>query len=375
LIAATLELPAVKSLTSLKHWLRPTFGRSLLFWNPLISGSVTFVFSGTQSFLPSWLISLTIANACMVQCYVAVALFVRGERAYYERRARPVPKHTIGWMFLGSALVMPFSFPLGYAAGGLVAHLLGVEWGAASFRSYRIGLGFGLVIIALFFFQRTRSEAREAARAAEDRIRDLENARLQAQLAALTAEMNPHLLFNALNTVASLIHGDPDRAEEVVLQLSALYRGVLRSSGSATHSLHDEVRLCEAYLQVERARFGERLEVSVDVEDAGDTAQIQVPVLILQPFVENAIKHGFSHRARGGSVRLEVRRSGDRIDARVEDDGVGFGHSPEAGAGKAIANCRERLALTYGEKAQLEVGPRAGGGTCVTVSFPAIMAG
>ena len=267
--------------------------------------------------------------------------------------------------------MMPFSFPLGYASGGLVARLLGVDWGDASFRSYRVGLGFGLVIIALFFFQRTRTEAREAARAAEDRIRELENKRLQAELAALTAEMNPHLLFNALNTVASLIHGDPDRAEEVVMQLSALYRGVLRSSGSATHSLRDELRLCEAYLEVERARFGERLEVSVDVAGAIDTAQIQVPVLVLQPFVENAIKHGFSHRARGGRVRLEVRQSGERVDAMIEDDGVGFGQSPEAGNGKAIANCRERLSLTYGDRAQLDIGARTGGGTRVTVSLPA----
>ncbi len=219
------------------------------------------------------------------------------------------------------------------------------------------------MILALFFYQRMRTQSRE-------QIRDLENARLQAQLAVLTAEMNPHLLFNALNTVASLIHGDPDRAEEVVLQLSSLYRGVLRSSGSATHSLREEVQLCEAYLQVERARFGERLAVSVVVDDAALAAKVQIPVLLLQPFVENAIKHGFSHRARGGSVRLEVSMRDTEVHAIIEDDGVGFGQSPEAGAGKAIANCRERLTLTYGGRAALEVGERAGGGARVTVTFP-----
>lgn len=359
---------------STKNWL-PSFARSLLFWNPLISAGVTFVFSGTRAFVPAWLIALTISNVCMLQCYAVVSVLLRLERAYCEWRARPVPTHSVGFMFFLSALAMPLALPLGFAVGGVVARRLGVEWGPASFRSYRVALGFGLVIVTLFFFQRTRTEAREAARAAEDRIRELENRRLHAQLAALTAEMNPHLLFNALNTVASLIHGDPDRAEEVVLQLSALYRGVLRSSGAATHSLQDELRLCEAYLNVERARFGDRLEVIVEVDVAIDQGQLQVPVLVLQPFVENAIKHGFSHRARGGTVRLEVRRNGDHVETLIEDDGVGFGHSPQSGAGKAIANCRERLALTYGDKAQLDVAARPGGGTRVTVSLPASVGG
>jgi LytS/YehU family sensor histidine kinase len=276
----------------------------------------------------------------------------------------------MGTTLVVSALAMPVALPLAFAVGELVAHALGRHVESATFRSYRIGLAFGLVFMTLFFFRRSRAEAREAALSAEARIRELENKRLEAQLAALTAEMNPHLLFNALNTVAALIPESPARAEEVVLQLAALYRGVLASSRKATHPLGDELGLCRAYLDVERARFGDRLDVRLDVDEDVDVRAIEVPVLLLQPFVENAVKHGLSQRARGGSVRLSVRAAADSLESIVEDDGVGLGASTSAGAGTAIANCRARLALTYGGRARLDVEPRAGGGTRVTVTIP-----
>ncbi len=251
--------------------------------------------------------------------------------------------------------------------GGRPAGLIA---GAPDFRAYRVGIGFGLVMAAVFFFYRSRAEARDAARDAEARLAELENRRLRAQLSALTAEMNPHLLFNALNTVASLVHHDPDRAEEVVLQLADLYRGVLRSAGSATHPLGDEMRLCRAYLEVEHARFGARLVREIDVDPAVDLETIQVPVLVLQPFVENAVKHGLSRRKEGGKVRLELRMNGPHLDMTVDDDGVGLGESRAPGTGRGIANCKERLALTYGGRASLAVGARTGGGTRVVVSLP-----
>ena len=188
--------------------------------------------------------------------------------------------------------------------------------------------------------------------------------------------MNPHLLFNALNTVASLIHSNPNRAEEVVLQLSDLYRGVLRASGRATHTLQDELELCEAYLKIEQARFGERLSAKVFVVNEVDARSIQVPVLILQPLVENAVKHGVSPRALGGKVEVSVARQGRHIRVCVEDDGVGFGQSPHRGSGKAMVNCEDRLRLTYGEEARLEIGDAnddgsAASGARVVVTLPA----
>jgi signal transduction histidine kinase len=347
-----------------------TFIVSLVVWNPVIAGALTFVFAGSQGFLKSWLVALAISDVVAIQCFLGVNGIARIERAVAHFRRRPIVCRSTGFHFLTAAGLMPLALPLGLVVGSALAHQLGANWDLPDKRSYRIGIGFGLVVTALFFFQRSRADAREAARVTESRIRDLENRRLQAQLAALTAEMNPHLLFNALNTVASLIHSDPDRAEEVVVQLADLYRGVLRSARSATHSLRDELSICEAYLKVEQARFGERLGVTLDIAPALDVDSIQVPVLILQPFVENAVKHGIAPRACAGCVRLEVRQEGTRILATIDDDGVGLGHSAHRGAGKAIANCQERLALTYGREAGLLVEAREGGGTRVDLWLP-----
>ncbi|MET0592970.1 MAG: histidine kinase [Polyangiaceae bacterium] len=346
------------------------FVASLVFWNPVIAGAFNLVFGGAHDFPRRWAIAMTISELATIQCFAGVYVFRMLEGVYHRRRGRSSPIRSIGFHFLLGGTIMPLALPLGFAGGGLVARVLGADWESPDFRSYRVGIGLGLVVAALFFFQRSRRDARDAALAAEAKIRELENRRLQAQLSALTAEMNPHLLFNALNTVASLIHRDPDRAEEVVVQLADLYRGVLRSAGSSTHPLEDELRLCDAYLQVEHARFGDRLVRELDIDPSINTRAIQVPVLVLQPFVENAVKHGFSQRARGGKVRLEVRMNGQHLDITVDDDGVGFGESPERGTGKAIANCKERLSLTYGARAGLVVGAREGGGTRVVVSLP-----
>ncbi|HEY8073368.1 MAG TPA: histidine kinase, partial [Labilithrix sp.] len=203
--------------------------------------------------------------------------------------------------------------------------------------------------------------------------RDLERANLEAQLAALTAEMNPHMLFNALNTIASLVHSDPDRAEQTVLELAEVYRGILRVSGAKTHTLAEELRLCEAYLRVERARFGDRLAIVLDVDAHALDRGPDVPVLVVQPLVENAIKHGLSPRASGGTVslRVRVRGEGDAVDVLVEDDGVGLGASPSKGNGRALANCAERLRLAYGGEASLDVAANEGGGTRARLRLPA----
>jgi len=342
----------------------------LLLWNPVVASAFTFVFSGTADFAPNAIVVLVVADAVVLQCFAGMYAVRRLGQAV--ARARDGGEHPPGvaLQFVFAAAWIPVALPSAFAAGRFVARSLGIDWGALDSGSYRLGIGMGLVLTTLFFLRKSGMDAKDAARAAEARANELENGRLRAQLAALTAEMNPHLLFNALNTVAALIHRDPDRAEEVVVQLSELYRGVLRSARSATHRLADELRLCDAYLRIEHARFGQRLVGEIAVDPAIDTEAILVPVLVLQPFVENAVQHGFSQRARGGKVRVDLRMNGPRLDIVIEDDGVGFGKSSRAGAGKAISNCRERLALAYDDRARLEIGPRAEGGARVVLSLP-----
>lgn len=350
---------------------RQTLIAGLLLYNPLISAAFTFVLGGGRSFVPSWLVATFIADVTMTLCFAGVMVVRRIDRTIYARRGLAEPKRSLGWSFAVSAAIMPAALPVSFAAAGAVTRALGVEWRGPDFAAYRVGVGFGLVMTLLFFLARARSQAREAEQAAAARIRDLENKRLTAQLSALTAEMNPHLLFNALNTVAALIPEDPERAEEVVVQLADLYRGVLRSARASRHPLADELRLCTAYLEVERARFGDRLVFDVTVGPGLDPAAVEVPVLVLQPFVENAVKHGIAPRARGGRVKLDVALEGGNVKAVVEDDGVGLGASTARGSGTAVENCRERIALTYGGAGALVLGEREGGGTRVEITFPA----
>lgn len=327
----------------------------LVLWIPLAAALLDVVFGGTRDLARRWAVAATIADVVYLLCFATTVALVRG---YLRLRPRTRPFGAATY-FAISALLMPLALPVGLFAGASVAHALGRSY-TADLGSYRVGLGFGAIITSLFFLWRARSDARA-------RVRDLENAHLRAQLAALTAEMNPHLLFNALNTIASLVHVDPDRAEETVLQLAEVYRGTLRATQGATHALSEELRLCEAYLRVEQARFGERLRVEIDAP--GPLEGVTVPVLLLQPLVENAVKHGISPRARGGVVTLRVACEDEGVEVLVEDDGVGLGGSTK-GNGRALANCVERLRLVYGDAAKLDVVPRSGGGTSARLSLP-----
>jgi two-component sensor histidine kinase len=341
---------------------------TLLLWNPVLALAFAFVLSGTAELARSALAVLVVADVVVLECFAGMcAVRVLGQAALDRSGAR---ESSVALQFLSAAVWIPVALPLAFAAGGFVARGLGLDWGALDATSYRAGIGIGLVLTTVFFFRKTGADAEDSARAAEGRANELENLRLRAELAALTAEMNPHLLFNALNTVAALIHRDPDRAEEVVLELSELYRGVLRSASATTHPLADELRLCNAYLRIVHARFGQRLVGEIVVDRAIDTEAVRVPVLLLQPFVENAVEHGLSERARGGKVRVDLRRNGSRLDIVIEDDGVGFGKSSRVGAGKAITNCKERLALAYGDRACLEIGASSEGGARVVMSLP-----
>jgi signal transduction histidine kinase len=339
-------------------------------WTPLLAAGITFAFGGTADFLRSWFLSVVISEVVALLCFTSASVVRRIELWVYRLRDRAAPSHDARWHWLVAGIAMPFALQVGLLVGGTVARWLGFNWARPNFASYRIGLGFGFLLMLLFFFLRAQAEAREAARVAEARIKSLEAARLEARLAALTAEMNPHLLFNALNTVASLIHTDPDRAEDVVLRLSDMYRGVLRASGEATHTLDEELRLCDAYLKIEQARFGERLGARIEVTPDVASSSIQVPVLILQPFVENAVKHGISTRGRGGNVQIRVARRDQVLTICVQDDGVGIGNSGHQGAGRAMSNCKDRLKLTYGDRAQLKLGEVPGGGTEVVIEIP-----
>jgi signal transduction histidine kinase len=190
------------------------------------------------------------------------------------------------------------------------------------------------------------------------RLRQAERAALEAELRALRAQVHPHFLFNALNTIVALIRTRPAEAEEVTEELADLFRYVLRASRQPTVSLAEELKSVEMYLAIEKARFGDRLKPRLDIPPALHGAR--VPSLILQPLVENAVKHGASRVEGECAIEVEGRQEGDRICLRVSDGGPGFASIlPEAvfGSGTGLANVRDRLHLHFGTGASVQLRP------------------
>ena len=204
-------------------------------------------------------------------------------------------------------------------------------------------------------------------------MREEEHQLSRARLATLRSQINPHFLFNTLNSIAALIRTDAEKAREMTRRLSAIFRKAL-DDGSETHSLDEELRFIEDYLSIERVRFGtEKCRVETDVEEAA-RGRI-VPTMILQPVVENAIKHGISRRAEGGFIRIDARVDGDGVVVEVENDGPACGEMslPELmSRGVGLRNTSERLRIYACESGRLEIAPRAGGGAIVRLRIPGI---
>jgi two-component system LytT family sensor kinase len=198
---------------------------------------------------------------------------------------------------------------------------------------------------------------------------------LEARLDALQRQINPHFLFNTLSSIASLVRFRPEQARELIVKLANILRKML-SEHDAFVPFRDELATTDDYLSIEVARFGaEKLAVAKEIDPA--TLEIAVPSMLLQPLVENSIKHGLEPRIAGGVVTLRSRLERNRLIIEVEDDGVGIApgraHSSGVlqGTGIGMRNVRERLEVLYGDAALFDVTSRPGRGTKVTLIFPA----
>jgi two-component system, LytTR family, sensor kinase len=201
---------------------------------------------------------------------------------------------------------------------------------------------------------------------------------LEARLDALQRQINPHFLFNTLNSITSLVRSQPELAREMIVKLANILR-VLLKDREAFLPLRDELRFTDDYLDIEVVRFGDKLKVVKEIAD--DTLDIVVPGMLLQPLIENSIKHGLEPRISGGTVTLRSRITEEgRLLVEVEDDGVGMpperdGISPVSGllrpgTGIGMRNVRERMEVLYGRLAQVEINSRPGRGTKVTILMP-----
>jgi two-component system LytT family sensor kinase len=196
---------------------------------------------------------------------------------------------------------------------------------------------------------------------------------LEARLDALQRQINPHFLFNTLNSIASLVRMKPELARDMTVKLANILRALLRDHDTYV-PLCEELSFTDDYLDIEVVRFGAKLRVEKEIDPR--TLELLVPSILLQPLIENSIKHGLEPRIGGGTVTLRSRLEGDRLHIEVADDGVGMGNKPASalrreGAGIGMKNVRERLDVLYGNQASFTVDSRPARGTLVSIEIPA----
>jgi sensor histidine kinase YesM len=249
-----------------------------------------------------------------------------------------------------------------------------IGWGGA------MGLGVSAIGTVLYSFQALAAKAEEQKRQLAETAKQAAELRelvVKAENSALRAQINPHFLFNALNTLAYLTEEDPAAARRVVEKLARIFRRTLERSFEPTTTLADELEFVADYLAIECERFDDvlRVETFIDAETLG----ARVPTTLIQPLAENSIKHGICPVANGGTLTLTTRRieadSEQRLQIVLEDDGRGMDEQRLAEAmggssGVGLANVRERLRLHYGDRASVSVSSHLGEGTVVTIELP-----
>jgi sensor histidine kinase YesM len=221
---------------------------------------------------------------------------------------------------------------------------------------------FVVISHALQYYERFRER--------ELRASELETRLAQAQLQALKMQLQPHFLFNTLHTISELVHEDPELADRMITRLSDLLRMTLENTGVHEVTLRKEIEFLKGYLEIEQARLGDRLKVRIEI--APETWDARVPNLLLQPLVENAIRHGIAPYAGPGEIIIQSEHDGGALRLQVRDTGAGLARNwPErAQNGVGLANTQTRLLKLYGSRQTFNTGSETGRGFVVDISIP-----
>ena len=269
----------------------------------------------------------------------------------------------------GSSVAIGILWTVGYIGPG---HLM--EWFVASLKqSVIMTLIFGISISAIEAMRARLDDAQMALRTKERDEAEARRLAAEAQLSALESRVQPHFLFNTLNSIAALTHANPAGAERMTTQLASLLRSSLDQE-SPLVPLADELHIVRSYLEIERVRFGDRLRYTIDA-DTSDTplGGARVPRLAMQTLVENAVKYAVSPRREGGTITVRAQGRGSRVELEVRDDGPGF-DAASASDGHGLDLLRARLSMLYGDDASLAIDSRPGR-TCVVVDVPSERSG
>ncbi|HMN75452.1 MAG TPA: histidine kinase [Burkholderiaceae bacterium] len=332
----------------------------------IVTVSVMFAAVFGQRFWITFVYSISIATACWLFCDIGRMLATR----WLQRSVPPAERNWWpGWGPMAAILVVGTA--LGYSLGNAFANfVLGTNSAGLLEGSPRRALAIlGLSLVPGFgatYFFRTR------ARIAESEARALAAQREAAenQLRLLQSQLEPHMLFNTLANLRVLIATDPPRAQAMLDQLIAFLRATLAASRTGTHSLADEFARLADYLALMKVRLGERLRFEFDLPR--ELANAAVPPLLLQPLIENSIKHAIEPSVAGGRIAIGAAREGSQLVLRVRDSGAEAADAAPPGSRFGLEQVRARLAALHGAAASLtlEAAQDAGGGTVATLRMP-----
>lgn len=234
------------------------------------------------------------------------------------------------------------------------------NWGQ-SMTTYEVFM-FAVLVAGIHAHAYAKRYQEEALRASE-----LKSQLVRSQLEALKMQLQPHFLFNTLHAISALMYQDVEAADRMIARLSGLLRASLQSAPRQEVPLREELEFLQGYLEIEQVRLGERLTVNMAIED--ECLDATVPNLILQPLVENAIRHGIAPRVQPGHLAVDARRSGDDLEIMIQDDGLGLSRSAFK-EGVGLSNVRSRMERLYGPAHRFELRDGESGGLTVTLTLP-----
>lgn len=331
-------------------------------FNVLIALLITYVVRLHSPFYANLVVSVCVGT-------LAVTVIDGGRLLLWGERKPPK---------LPFILLLIISLPVAQYFGNMIASpLLGIpveDLNAARARNataMMIGGSVTFMFIIWFFWNRERMAYLAAeAEAEKARAAAIEKQAMQAQLQMLQAQIEPHMLFNTLANLQGLIAADPPRAQHMLDQLIQYLRATLSSSRSEKTSLAHEFSLMDAYLGLMKVRMGSRLSYALELPDA--LRSVMVPPMLLQPLVENAIKHGLEPKVDGGDVRIRAERDGSMLRLTVADTGLGLDAAPDDGNNThvGLSNIRERLQALYGERAAFALNPNTPSGVIAQLTIP-----
>ncbi|HTG44967.1 MAG TPA: histidine kinase [Verrucomicrobiae bacterium] len=351
-----------------KHWSRWTL--FLAFWTLIgLSFAIHFFLNSSKAGRSvSWSEAVTFSLAdWYVFAVLSIPVATLARRFAFERRSwgRVAVVHII------YSVLFSFAFMALRAAVGHFQSLLspgtGMNFGRAlpllmkTFQ-YNIWVYWVILSVCHAFDYYEKFHEREL------RASELEKRLAQARLQALQSQMNPHFLFNTLHTISALMHKDVEAADRMVMKLSDLLRRALDNTTTHEVALSDELDFLQRYLEIEKTRFRERLNVEMDI--APETVRARVPNLVLQPLVENAIRHGIERHARPGRIILRAHRRESRLELEVQDNGDGIPAGGPKREGIGLSNTRSRLQQLYGKDQKFELQNVPTGGLLARVVIP-----